>query len=535
MFLRKVTKNSKPTVPRENILYWSERWYLRLPSSFSFLFSLFFFLFVALQGKGREEGGVYHSPEIAMEEIISSSSSSSFLHACQDNTSSLQQRLHFIIQSRPEWWAYAIFWQPAKDANGNHVLSWADGYYHGNKELGSKASNKLSQPVFGFDLERKRVNRGIHALFHDSSEIDASLDGDVAASEWYYMVSVTKSFVVGDGVLGRVFSSGAFVWLTERELQCYDCERVTEARMHGIETLVCVSTPCGVLELGSSDIIKEDWGLVLLAKSLFGSKQSTQVSQIQMQDRNLSIFDIGAGSGFQRESLEGKQQKDFDKKEIGNTVGRSSSDSRRSDSDEPFPSAMTETIRPKKRGRKPATERELPLNHVEAERRRREKLNHHFYALRSVVPNVSRMDKASLLSDAVAYIHELRTKISDLETKLREESRKPKLCLAEIYDNQSTTTTSIVDLGRSSASYGAIRMEVDVKIIGSEAMIRVQCPDLNFPSAILMDALRDLDLRVLHASVSSVKELMLQDVVVRLPEGLTSEEAMRTAILKRMQ
>lgn len=502
------------------------------PSSVSSILSFSFLLYhsKAKQGRSVELSAAVES---VMEDIISSSSSSSFLHACQENTPSLQQRLHFIIQNRPEWWAYAIFWQPAKDPNGNHVLSWADGYC--NKDLGSKDCNKLSQPLFGFDLERKKVNRGIHALFHDSSEIDGSMDGDVATWEWYYMVSVTKSFVVGDGVLGRVFSSGAFVWLTDRELQCYDCERVTEARMNGIRTLLCVSTSCGVLELGSLDMIKEDWGLVLLAKSLFGSKPSTQVSQIQMPDRNLSIFDIGAASGVQRESHEGKQQKDHDKKDAGTTVGRSSSDSGHSDSDEPFASALTENIRPKKRGRKPATGREMPLNHVEAERQRREKLNHRFYALRAVVPNVSRMDKASLLADAVSYIHELKTKIDDLETKLREEVRKPKACLAEMYDNQSTTTTSIVDHGRSSSSYGAIRMEVDVKIIGSEAMIRVQCPDLNYPSAILMDALRDLDLRVLHASVSSVKELMLQDVVVRIPEGLTSEEAMRTAILKRMQ
>ena len=445
---------------------------------------------------------------------------------------SLQQRLHFIIQSRPEWWSYAIFWLPGKDANGNHVLSWADGYCRGNKDIDSKSGHKIGQPVFGFDLERKKLNRGIHALFHDGSEIDGSMDGDVAAAEWYYMVSVTKTFVVGDGVLGRVFSSGAFVWLTDRELQCYDCDRVTEARMHGIQTLVCVSTACGVLELGSADMIKEDWGLVLLAKSLFGSKPSTQVSQIQMPDRNLNIFDFGAASGVPREN----NQKDHDKKDAGGvTVGRSSSDSGRSDSDGPFASALTENIRPKKRGRKAATGRDMPLNHVEAERQRREKLNHRFYALRAVVPNVSRMDKASLLADAVSYIHELKTKIDDLETKLRAESRKPKVCLAEMYDNQSTTTTSVVDHGRSSSSYGTIRMEVDVKIIGTEAMIRVQCPDRNYPSAILMDALRELDLRVLHASVSSVKELMLQDVVVRIPEGLTSEEAMRTAIFKRMQ
>ena len=58
---------------------------------------------------------------------------------------------------------------------------------------------------------------------------------------------------------------------------------------------------------------------------------------------------------------------------------------------------------PRKRGRKPANDREGPLDHVQAERQRREKLNQRFYALRSVVPNVSKVlstffkDKSVLL------------------------------------------------------------------------------------------------------------------------------------------
>ncbi|KAH7560876.1 hypothetical protein JRO89_XS10G0131500 [Xanthoceras sorbifolium] len=70
---------------------------------------------------------------------------------------------------------------------------------------------------------------------------------------------------------------------------------------------------------------------------------------------------------------------------------------------------------------------------------------------------------------------------------------------------------------------------------GSEAMIRVQCPDINYPAAKLMDALRDLDFQVHHASVSSVRELMLQDSVVKVPDGIISEEVMRTAIYQMMQ
>ena len=203
---------------------------------------------------------------------MSSSSSSSLISASHEaSPSTLQQHLQFIVQSRPEWWVYAIFWQTSNDSSGRVVFSWGDGHFRGTRDVAA-ASKAEEQP------ERKAITKGFQALFDEQNmeDVDRLVDGHVTDSEWFYTVSVTRSFALRDGVLGRAYGCGAYIWLTGyHELQLYECERVKEARMHGIRTLVCVSTSRGVVELGSSDVIKEDWGLVQLVKTLFGSENTS--------------------------------------------------------------------------------------------------------------------------------------------------------------------------------------------------------------------------------------------------------------------
>nr|GFC30924.1 transcription factor MYC2-like [Tanacetum cinerariifolium] len=192
---------------------------------------------------------------------------------------------------------------------------------------------------------------------------------------------------------------------------------------------------------------------------------------------------------------------------------------------------------PKKRGRRvkgtiAQPEVLAPGYHVEAERQRREKLNHRFYALRSVVPYVSKMDKASLLADAVTYINELKSKIQTLEHDKRSESP----LIRPRNDNQPNINQfNHVHDQRTTGHSTANQVEVVVKLLESEAMIRVQSTEVNHPACKLMDALRSLNLKVHYASVSCVKDLMLQDVIVKVPNGFTSDEdTLRLAILNKM-
>ncbi|KAK8945458.1 Transcription factor bHLH14 [Platanthera guangdongensis] len=348
--------------------------------------------------------------------------------------STLQYRLQSLLNSRPEWWAYAIFWRASPE---HEFLSFGDGHFRGT-----------------------------------------AAGGDNDDTDWFYALSLSRSFAAdGPSSPAISYASAAPVWLTGcLALQSCGCDRAHEAQLHGIETLVCFTAAGGVLELGSTDHVSENWAIVHQARDfLSGAGQLLKVSLSSSVDSEDS------------ETLGGNMQ------------------------------------RSKKRRRRTARGREQnPADHLEAERQRREKLNRRFYALRSVVPNVSRMDKASLLADAVSYINELRVKVEELENKAKMLKRKVHIQHA-------------CDAGITMRSAEAAVMRVKIKLLGSVAIIRTQSENLSHPPAKLMAELRDLNLVVQHAAISNVRELMLQHVVVRVPEVLQGGDRLQSILFARLE
>ncbi|XP_031504580.1 transcription factor MTB2-like [Nymphaea colorata] len=155
--------------------------------------------------------------------------------------------------------------------------------------------------------------------------------------------------------------------------------------------------------------------------------------------------------------------------------------------------AQMDERRPRKRGRKPANGREEPLNHVEAERQRREKLNQRFYALRAVVPNISKMDKASLLGDAVAYIMELQKKLRDMEGE-REE-------------------TNAADHGMRTCL-----PEVDVQTLQDKVVIQMSCPLDAHPIGKVLHAFKEAEISMVESNISTSSDTVLHTFTVR-PHG----------------
>lgn len=287
-------------------------------------------------------------------------------------------------------------------------------------------------------------------------------------SEWFYMASITRSFEAGDDLLCRALSTASNIWLVgHHQLNTCGSDRAKEAQLHGIKTLVFVATPSGVVELGSSDSIKHNSDLINLISTTFNH--------------------------------------------LDNRKRSSSPESRGSDEDKLIPPPRErKTARGSGEG-----EGITPENHVAAERKRREKLNQRFYALRSAVPNVSRMDKASLLADAVDYINGLKSRINILE-------------------QQQSAQYEVGNFKNKGA--GVMMMEIEVKILGSEALIRAESRDVDHPCSRVMNALRDLELEVSRASVWGVTEIMFQDILIKLPHAVcTSDQALKTAILTKIE
>lgn len=173
---------------------------------------------------------------------------------------------------------------------------------------------------------------------------------------------------------------------------------------------------------------------------------------------------------------------------------------------------LSDEKRPRKRGRKPANGREEPLNHVEAERQRREKLNRQFCALRAVVPNISKMDKASLLGDAITYITQLQKKVKDMESDVGK------------HDSISRNTSTSVSQPNSELQNRVLK--IDVQTVHDQVIVRVLCPLDAHPLSRVIQAFQDARVTVLESKITTGTDTVFHTFVVKSQgsEQLTKEK-----------
>ncbi|GAU50840.1 hypothetical protein TSUD_232170 [Trifolium subterraneum] len=145
-------------------------------------------------------------------------------------------------------------------------------------------------------------------------------------------------------------------------------------------------------------------------------------------------------------------------------------------------------------------------DHIIAERKRREKISQQFIALSALIPDLKKMDKASVLGDAINHVKQLQEQVKVLEEKNQKKNiesvvyvEKTKSCSSD--EDVSDNTSSNSEYGNCCHLSRSLP-EVEARVSEKNVLIRIHCEK---QKGVLMNIIQEIE--NLHLCVTSSSAL----------------------------
>ncbi|XP_021741173.1 transcription factor bHLH18-like [Chenopodium quinoa] len=163
-------------------------------------------------------------------------------------------------------------------------------------------------------------------------------------------------------------------------------------------------------------------------------------------------------------------------------------------------------------------------DHIMAERKRRQLLRHMFISLSAILPGLKKIDKTTVLGEAIKHMKELQEKVKVLESVIAKRTMESVVAVVKksklIIDNGSSddnVSSSTVDdyCGNGDDSFP----EIQVKVMGKTLLLRVLCEKQKGILAKLFAEIDNQDLTITNFSVVPFESLALHVTIVAQMES----------------
>ncbi|KAL2503202.1 basic helix-loop-helix (bHLH) DNA-binding superfamily protein [Forsythia ovata] len=170
----------------------------------------------------------------------------------------------------------------------------------------------------------------------------------------------------------------------------------------------------------------------------------------------------------------------------------------------------------------------MASKNIVSERNRRKKLNERLYALRSVVPNITKMDKASIIKDAIDYIQELHEEEKRIRAEISElESGRSSNSTIFDFDQEVTTFCSKPKRSRIDQCYDSAGsrscpievLELRVSNMGEKTVVvSLTCCKRIDTMVKLCEIFESLNIKIITANITAFSGRLLKTVFVEANE-----------------